>query len=267
MIGGPIGADMLERAPRRARSRASPSTRAACACRWAPEGAREAGRLLGRDASARRESEVLATGMRALGANPDPLPLAEVYTPCQNGTVDGMEANLGLIATQGYYEVARNVTGTCDFWPFPTVLAMNKDAFDGLSAEQQQQLLVAEPAPLPRPRSSLRQPPQPSTSRRRSGEQRDEVRDRERRQPLATAPGGLEDGDRRAAGVDAGLHRPDPGDEGRAAARDPPPPLPTAGHGECAAGRSGHESIKLDRKGVGPAPVGRADALRARLAP
>lgn len=92
------------------------------------------------------QSDVLATGMRALGANPDPLPLPEVYQALQNGTVDGMEANLGLIATQKYYEVAKNVTGNVNFWPFPTVLAMNKDAYDGLTAEQQQALTAAAPA-------------------------------------------------------------------------------------------------------------------------
>jgi TRAP-type C4-dicarboxylate transport system substrate-binding protein len=91
------------------------------------------------------QSDVLATGLRTLGANPDPLPLPEVYQALQNGTVDGMEANLGLIATQGYYEVAKNVTGNVNFWPFPTVLAMNKDAYDALTSEQQQQLKESAP--------------------------------------------------------------------------------------------------------------------------
>jgi TRAP-type transport system periplasmic protein len=87
------------------------------------------------------QSDVLATGLRALGANPDPLPLPEVYQALQNGTVDGMEANLGLIAGQKYYEVAKFVTGNVNFWPFPTVLAMNLDAYNALSADEQQALM------------------------------------------------------------------------------------------------------------------------------
>lgn len=89
------------------------------------------------------QSQVLATGLRALGANPDPLPLPEVYQALQSGTVDGMEANFGLIAGQQYYEVARFVTGNVNFWPFPTVLAMNKDVWDSLTAEQQEALTTA----------------------------------------------------------------------------------------------------------------------------
>ena len=43
------------------------------------------------------QSKVMATGLRSLGAEADPIPLPEVYQALQNGTVDGMEANLGLV--------------------------------------------------------------------------------------------------------------------------------------------------------------------------
>jgi TRAP-type C4-dicarboxylate transport system substrate-binding protein len=81
------------------------------------------------------QSDVLAAGLQALGANADPVPLPEVYTALQNGTVDGMEANYGLAVTEKLYEVAPNFTANVNLWPFPTVLVMNKAAYDGLSDE------------------------------------------------------------------------------------------------------------------------------------
>ena len=88
-------------------------------------------------------SKVLAEGLQALGAEADPLPLPEVYQALKNGTVDGMEANLGLIATNKYYEVAKYVTANVNFWPFPTALTINKNTFDALSAEDQKILTDA----------------------------------------------------------------------------------------------------------------------------
>ncbi len=83
------------------------------------------------------ESPVLVDGLRALGANPTPLPLSDVYLALKSGTVDAMEANLGLVFTQKYYEVAKCLTGNLTLWPFPTVLNMNTDKWNSLSSEQQ----------------------------------------------------------------------------------------------------------------------------------
>jgi TRAP-type transport system periplasmic protein len=84
------------------------------------------------------ESGVLETGIRALGADPTAIPLPDTYAALRDGTVDGMEANLGLIQTVKYYEVADYVTANVNLWPFPTVLVMNQAKFDALSADQQQ---------------------------------------------------------------------------------------------------------------------------------
>jgi TRAP-type transport system periplasmic protein len=89
------------------------------------------------------QSEVLAAGLRALGAEPTPIPLPEVFQALQNGTVDGMEANLGLIAGEKFYEVAKNVTGNVNFWPFPTALVINRGVWDSLSEEQRTQMQAA----------------------------------------------------------------------------------------------------------------------------
>ena len=57
------------------------------------------------------QSKVLAAGIQALGANADPLPLPDVNQALQNGTVDGMEANFGLVvhpeAVRGRQELHR----------------------------------------------------------------------------------------------------------------------------------------------------------------
>ena len=89
------------------------------------------------------QSQVLAAGLQALGANVEPLPLPEVTQALQNGTIDGVEANLPLIYTSQWYEQAKNVTGNVNFWPFPTVLVINKAVYDGLTAEQQTALTDA----------------------------------------------------------------------------------------------------------------------------
>ncbi len=94
------------------------------------------------------QSQVLATGLRALGAEADPLPLPEVYQALQNGTVDGMEANLGLIATSKFYEVAQYVTGNVNLWPFPTALTVNNAKFESLS-DADQEIIRAAAAKVP----------------------------------------------------------------------------------------------------------------------
>lgn len=83
------------------------------------------------------ESAVLELGIRALGADPTAIPFPDTYAALRDGTVDGMEANLGLIQTVKYYEVADFLTPNVNLWPFPTVLVMNQSKFDALSADQQ----------------------------------------------------------------------------------------------------------------------------------
>lgn len=88
------------------------------------------------------ESRVLRIGLRSLGADPNPIPIGDVYSALDVGTVDGMEANLGLIQTFKFYEVARFVSNI-NFWPFPTALVISRDAFDQLTEEQQQVIRAA----------------------------------------------------------------------------------------------------------------------------
>ena len=99
---------------------------------------------------------MLAAGLQALGANADPLPLPEVNQALQNGTIDGVEANLPLIYTSQWYEQAKYVTGNVNLWPFPTVLVINKAVYDGLTddAEDGPDRRGREASPPTRSRSS-----------------------------------------------------------------------------------------------------------------
>jgi C4-dicarboxylate-binding protein DctP len=86
------------------------------------------------------QSEVLAAGLEAIGANVEPLPLPDIYQALQTGTVDGVEADPLLIYTEKWYEVARYVTGNVTLWPFPAALVINKAVYDGLGADKQKAL-------------------------------------------------------------------------------------------------------------------------------
>ena len=67
----------------------------------------------------------------------------DVNQALANGTVDGMEANFGLVATQKLYEDAKNLTANVNLWPFPTALAVNKAKWDTLTADQQASITAA----------------------------------------------------------------------------------------------------------------------------
>ena len=82
-------------------------------------------------------SKIMTNGLKALGAEPVSLPLGDVFTALQSGTVDGMEANYGLIVTQKFNEVAKFVTADVNLWPFPAAVVINKAQWDKLSADQQ----------------------------------------------------------------------------------------------------------------------------------
>ena len=89
------------------------------------------------------QSKVIAATITALGAKPVALPIGDVFTALENGSVNGMEADLDLIATNKYYEVADVVTQDVNLWPFPAAVVINKAAWDKLSSDQQAILTTA----------------------------------------------------------------------------------------------------------------------------
>lgn len=84
-------------------------------------------------------SPIYAEGMRVLGCTPTPMPLGEVYTALQQGTIDGVENPIPVLYNGKFFEVAkyllldghiRNVTN----------LVVGAKFFNKLTPEQQKLL-------------------------------------------------------------------------------------------------------------------------------
>lgn len=88
-------------------------------------------------------SKIMTAGLKALGAEPVAMPLGDVAPSLKNGTIDGLEANYGLIVTQKFNEGAKFVTADVNLWPFPAAVVMNKAAWDKLTDEQRDILTEA----------------------------------------------------------------------------------------------------------------------------
>ena len=73
---------------------------------------------------------------RALGANPTPLAFTEVYTALQTGSVDGQDNPLPTVVDSKFYEVTNQIALTSHLVDL-NYIAMSKEVFDALSAEQQ----------------------------------------------------------------------------------------------------------------------------------
>lgn len=74
---------------------------------------------------------------KELGANPVPMPIAELYTALEMKTVDAQEHPLGVFYSSKFYEVQKNVSLTYHAYS-ALVLVMNKAKYDALSPAHQQ---------------------------------------------------------------------------------------------------------------------------------
>ncbi|MCS2611161.1 TRAP transporter substrate-binding protein [Halomonas dongshanensis] len=75
----------------------------------------------------------------ALGANPIPMPFAELFTALETGTVDGQENPVSLIRSASLADVQDHLSLTAHAYT-AAPLVMNKNRFDSLTDEQQQLL-------------------------------------------------------------------------------------------------------------------------------
>ncbi|KAA9008860.1 TRAP transporter substrate-binding protein DctP [Histidinibacterium aquaticum] len=78
----------------------------------------------------------------AIGANPTPLAYSEVYTALQTGAIDGQDNPLPNDYNMKFYEVTDQIVLTGHLVGFD-VLAIGTEAWEGLSAEQQEALQTA----------------------------------------------------------------------------------------------------------------------------
>jgi tripartite ATP-independent transporter DctP family solute receptor len=77
--------------------------------------------------------------MRALGANPTPLPFGEVFTSLQSGVIDGAENNWPSYESTRHFEVARFYS-TTEHSNVPEVLAVSRQRWQRLN-EQERNIL------------------------------------------------------------------------------------------------------------------------------
>ena len=77
---------------------------------------------------------------KLLGANPVPMPLAELYTALEMKTVDAQEHPLGVLWSAKLYEVQKHLSLTNHAYS-ALILVMNKAKFDSLPPEHQKALV------------------------------------------------------------------------------------------------------------------------------
>ncbi|WP_018688965.1 DctP family TRAP transporter solute-binding subunit [Ahrensia kielensis] len=72
----------------------------------------------------------------ALGANPQQIPVAELYTALETGVVDAQDHPIGVTLSFKFYEVQKYLSLTQHAYA-PLAVAMNLNKYEGLTAEQQ----------------------------------------------------------------------------------------------------------------------------------
>lgn len=87
-------------------------------------------------------SDAWMNTFRALGANPTPLDIAEVYQALQQGVVDGQENPPENILVNNFQEVQKYISKTGHFFSWVLILA-NKKTFESLSSDQQNAIRAA----------------------------------------------------------------------------------------------------------------------------
>ena len=73
--------------------------------------------------------------VKALGANPTPLPFPEVYAALEQGAIDGQENPVSVIAANKFWEVQKNVAITNHQYN-PQSVMFSKKVWDTLSAAE-----------------------------------------------------------------------------------------------------------------------------------
>jgi TRAP-type transport system periplasmic protein len=73
---------------------------------------------------------------RAVGANPTPIDIAELYSALQQGVVDGQENPYDNMLVRKFYQVQKYVSNTAHFYDWAGFL-VNKAAFEALKPDQQ----------------------------------------------------------------------------------------------------------------------------------
>lgn len=84
-----------------------------------------------------QQSDLMIKMVKALGANPTPLPYGEVYSALKTGVIDGAENNFPSYDTQSHFEVAKFFT-VDEHTRVPEILIASKVVMDKLSKKDQE---------------------------------------------------------------------------------------------------------------------------------
>ena len=79
---------------------------------------------------------------KAFGANPVPMPLAELYTALEMKTVDAQEHPIGVLWSAKLYEVQKHLSLTYHAYS-ALLVVMNKQKFESLSPANQKAIIEA----------------------------------------------------------------------------------------------------------------------------
>ena len=95
-----------------------------------------------------QQSDLWVSLAQAMGANPTPIPMAEVYTALKTGLVDAAENNYPSYETAKHYEAAPIYSETQHVMA-PEVLVFSKKVWDTLTKEEQQVIREAAKETIP----------------------------------------------------------------------------------------------------------------------
>jgi tripartite ATP-independent transporter DctP family solute receptor len=95
-----------------------------------------------------QQSDLAVAMIRALGANPTPMPYGEVFTGLKTGLIDGAENNWPSFMSSHHYEVAKFYSLT-EHSMSPEVLVMSKKVWDTLTPDDQKAIRQAAKASVP----------------------------------------------------------------------------------------------------------------------
>ena len=95
-----------------------------------------------------QQSDLWVSLAQAMGANPTPIPMAEVYTALKTGLVDAAENNYPSYESAKHYEAAPVYSETQHVMS-PEVIVFSKKVWDTLSKEEQQIIRAAAKETVP----------------------------------------------------------------------------------------------------------------------
>jgi tripartite ATP-independent transporter DctP family solute receptor len=95
-----------------------------------------------------QQSDLWVELIRAIGANPTPIPMGEVFTALKTGLVDAAENNYPTYETSHHYEAAPVYSETQHVMA-PEVLVFSKKVWDTLTPTEQQNIRAAAKETIP----------------------------------------------------------------------------------------------------------------------